>query len=451
MRRGSKLSRSTPFRLALAFSGLFVLVFIVSGAIVYQTMSSNISERLDETILQAHSVLAASYGSGDLEDLVTAVESNVAFNREEDQVYWLTGPDGKTLAGNISARDLQPGFQTLSASELGIKGDREGLYRVWSGQVGPNMLIVGFGYSETDELKMLVLTGFGWATAIAAILSIAGGTFLATRVQQRLDTIASTMMSVSNGALTARIPLTGNDDDIDTVSAQVNAALERLAGLVEGMRQVSSDIAHDLKTPLNRLHIALEAIARKKDDAYISDDLAEAQSEIESINATFEALLRIAQIEAGARKERFTRIDLNAVVEKIADIYEEVAADQGKTLKATRAGKPAFVMGDADLLTQLFANLVENALRHCPAGTTIEINVAASAGAVSAEVRDDGPGIPEEEREKVFRRLYRMDKSRSTPGSGLGLSMTKAIADLHDADIKLHDAAPGLRVALRFR
>jgi signal transduction histidine kinase len=182
----------------------------------------------------------------------------------------------------------------------------------------------------------------------------------------------------------------------------------------------------------------------------VSDDLAEARAEGHQINATFEALLRIAQVEAGARKARFTDLELTRVVETIAEIYCGVAEEDGKSLSAKLEGSRSTIHGDWELLTQMFANLVENALRHCPAGTAIELSVVERNGRAVATVRDNGPGIPTDEREKVFRRLYRLDKSRSTPGSGLGLSLVRAVADLHGATISLDDCRPGLAVIISF-
>lgn len=449
MPRARRLTRSTPFRLAVAFAILFVVAFVAAGTIVYQVMSSSIADRLDETVLQTYGVLATAYAQDDLEDLVASVDSHAAVNAERDRIFALADAAGERLAGNAVVLPSARGFSTLSARDLDLPGDRT--YRVYSDSVGSNTLLVGASYDETDELETIVLVGFGWATVIAVALAIAGGAVLAAKVQRRLDAIAATMSAVSQGKLAARIPLVGNGDDIDAVSSRVNAALDRLAHLVEGMRQVSSDIAHDLKTPLNRLQIVLEGAALRPPGSDLSSCLAEAQAEVVRVNATFDALLRIAQIEAGARKARFMRVDLNDVVDNIAEVYREVAADDAKVLTAALSGAPAIVSGDADLLIQLFANLVENALRHCPAGTAVFIGVSERDGSLTVEVRDNGPGIPAFERDKVFRRLYRMDKSRSTPGSGLGLSMAKAIADLHDAAISLEDASPGLRVRVRFR
>ncbi|MBZ9797258.1 ATP-binding protein [Mesorhizobium sp. ES1-4] len=446
----SSLLRSTPFRLALTFAFLFVLAFILSGAIVYQLMSADLAERLDESIKETYSVVAATYTDSDLEDLISTVDSHSRLSPKKEQLFSLIGPDGNRLAGSLIAANLPDGFSIFEAALPDVPPDTS--YRVYSGSVGANSLAVAFTLSETEELETIVLMSFGWATLIITGLAVAGGAVLASRVQRRLDGIAATMVDVSHGRLDARIPLIGNGDDIDGVSAQVNAALDRLSALVEGVKQVSTNIAHDLKTPLNRLQISLEAASEKTASGQSdAEDLADALAAGHQINETFEALLRIAQIEAGARKARFIDLDINGVVESIAEIYADVAEDDGKLLSAkVFTGQQCQIHGDWELLTQMFANLVENALRHSPPGTGIELSVGRQDDRILVEVSDDGPGIPAQEREKVFQRLYRLDHSRSTPGNGLGLSLVRAIADLHGASISLEDNHPGLMVGISF-
>ncbi|ESY62508.1 MULTISPECIES: ATP-binding protein [Mesorhizobium] len=445
-----RLLRSTPFRLALTFAFLFMLAFVLAGAIVYQMMSADLAEQLDDTIRETYSVIAATYADKDLKELVETVESHSARSLKKEQLFSLTDAAGNRLAGNFTAAGLPDGFSAFDAVLPGVPPDTE--YRAFSGAVGGNTLTVAFSLSETEELETIMLMSFGWATLIITGLAVAGGALLASRVQRRLDGIAATMVDVSHGRLDTRIPLTGKGDDIDLVSIQVNAALDRLSGLVEGMKQVSANIAHDLKTPLNRLQMILESAAdRAGQDQDVSGDLADARTEGHQINETFDALLRIAQIEAGARKARFTDVDLGEILETIAEIYADVADDDGKSLSLVQPREVADrIHGDRELLTQMFANLVENALRHCPPGTTIKLSVARQGGHVVGRVADNGPGIPTEEREKVFQRLYRLDHSRSTPGSGLGLSLVRAIADLHGASIALEDCRPGLAVVVSF-
>ena len=238
---------------------------------------------------------------------------------------------------------------------------------------------------------------------------------------------------------------------MDILAGDINGALERLSHLVEGMRQVSNDIAHELKSPLNRLKINLET-ARKKQakGKAVSKELDASLKEADGINDTFAALLRIAQIESGTRKARFATVDLNEVMRDVTEVYTDVAQDAGMTLNFDPQAVAAPIWGDRDLLTQMSANLVENCIRHCQQGAAIMVVLDSDVKHSRLTITDNGPGIPQAERENVLRRLYRLEQSRTTPGSGLGLSLVKAIADLHGATLVLDDNHPGLRATLDF-
>ncbi|WP_085033026.1 HAMP domain-containing sensor histidine kinase [Ensifer aridi] len=448
--RAARLLRSTPFRLALTFGFLFVLAFLVTGTIVYAMLKRELSEALDASVRETYSVVASTYSSGDLEDLSAAINTYARLSRSEDQVYLLLDDKGERLAGNIGIVSVDDGPSSVSASHLGLKGDKQ--FRIMAGDVGKYRLVFGHSFTETDELEETALASFAWGAGLIVALAFGGGAFLANRAQHRLEGIARTMSEVSNGNLSPRIPLSGNGDDIDVVSKHMNEALDRLSALVEGMRQVSADIAHDLKTPLNRLRMTIEqAMQESERGEDVQDRLVEAREESDRIKATFEALLRISQIEAGARKTRFRRVDLMDMMQSVSEVYRSVAEDNDQELEFISEVKlPCMIVGDRELLTQLFVNLVENAITHCPPKTQITMKLAVDGRSFRATVADDGPGIPAGERELVFRRLYRLDKSRTTPGSGLGLSLVKAIADLHSASIVLEDRKPGLDAILRF-
>lgn len=442
--------RSTPFRLALSFGLFFIVAFLIAGLVAYGLMKHELARSLDISIKDTYSVVASTFSTNDLEDLVAAVSTYSALKRPEDQVFLLLDPKGEKLAGNVRAAPIEPGVSTIPAVQLGLEGGDP--VRVMAGSVGGNNLIVGQSYREIDRIEQIALMSFIWASIIIVATVILGGTLLARRTQRRLDSIEQAMIEVSAGNLLRRIPIRGNGDDIDVVSTHMNQALARLSGLVEGMRQVSADIAHDLKTPLNRLGLTIEQSLRRLDKSKDVEDLMfDARDEIARINATFEALLRISQIEAGARKTRFKSVNLWDVMTSVAEIYTDVAEDNLQTLKlAPFDGGACMINGDRELLTQLFVNLVENAITHCPRDTTIILSLTHDVSFYRASVSDSGSGIAEGERELVFRRLYRLDKSRTTPGNGLGLSLVKAIADLHAARIALEDNHPGLRVILYF-
>ncbi len=335
------------------------------------------------------------------------------------------------------------------ADQLGLTAD-EKVYRLYSGLVDGNRLVVGTSFAETDAIGGIVLNSLGLAGVLFVILVVIAGVLIATRGQRRMDRIANTMAMIGRGELGARIPVHRNRDDLEDLSMQINQALERLAGLVEGMRQVSVDIAHDLKTPLNRLSFTVQnAIDSEEAGQPVTLLLQQAQEETQQINTTFEALLRIAQIESGARRARFKDVALGPILEALFEAYEGVAEENGQTLSLQLQPLPD-IIGDKDLLTQLFANLILNAICHCPTGTAMVLSASRAADHFEVSVSDNGPGIPPAEREKVFQRLYRLDKSRSTPGHGLGLSLVKAIAELHGATIEISDNIPGLRTAVLF-
>lgn len=439
--------RSTPVRLALLFAALCMVAFAVSGAVAYRFIADALSGRLDAALHETWTVVAATYGDGDLEDITAAIRSYETVPGAGNQLFSLTDASGRRLAGNFTAPPLADGLGELVTGAVQASEPRR--YRVYAGPVGTARLVVGRDLEEIDELTEVVMQSLGWAAGAVILVAAGGGVWLGLRARRRLDAIAGTFGEISRGRLEARIPLIGADDDIDALARQVNAALDRLAALVEGMRQVSADIAHDLKTPLNRLRMRLESaagLAERGEDT--SAALALAQEESQQINATFEALLRIAQLEAGARKARFAAVDLVPLLANLAEIYAEVAADAGQRLLWRCAMRAATVQGDAELLTQLLANLIENAIRHCPPGTTTELALSEERDGIVVRVADNGPGIPEDERDKVFRRLYRLDQSRSTPGSGLGLSLVRAIAELHEARVHLASNDPGLVIRI---
>ncbi len=446
----SDFLRSTPFRLTVLLGAAFLVALAIAGFVAFELIRQELAARVDQTVTDAFTIISQSYGEDDVADLADAVRSHAGATLRHERVYSLTDKAGAVLAGNITMVPTGSGWATVGAAALGVT-DNSDDYRIFSGEVGDYTLLVGSSYGETKAIGRLTLVSLAWAGGLLVALILVTGVVVAARGQRRLDGIAATMHRVGRGELTARIATTGRGDDIDALVGEVNGALDRLSALVESMRQVSVDIAHDLKTPLNRLAITVEsAIEADEAGKPVAAWLRQAQEEGVRINATFDALLRIAQIEAGARRARFTSVAPSTILERIADAYGEVAVEHGQTLRLTAPDGLPPVSGDRDLMLQMLANLVENAIRHCPPGASIALSGRVDDGRVELSVADNGPGIPAEERDKVFRRLYRVEKSRTTPGSGLGLSLVKAVADLHGATVTLRDNAPGLVVAVSF-
>ncbi|OYX27079.1 MAG: hypothetical protein B7Z10_01450 [Rhodobacterales bacterium 32-66-7] len=446
--RPADLWRHSSFRLAIGVSLFVVTTLMLASGVGYGLMKSQLAARQDARVTEIFAAIERTILEGDEDDLIEAVDARIQASPDRATAYGLRSLDGRLLASNMGDVVVPAGWSTIEADRIGVATDYP--YRVFSGEAGTYTLTVGLTNADLDDLQEIVLAAFGWAALASLLATVGAAMVLASRVQSRIAEAEAAAARVAQGDLLARLPITGRGDDLDRISQAVNAALERLSSLVEAMRQVSADIAHDLRTPLNRLRIHIEGAARKSASGQTAeDDLAEALAQSEMIDQTFSALLRIAQIEARSRREKFAPVDLAVVIADLADVYAEVAEDAGMTL-STDAASPAWVMGDRELLTQGFANLIENAIRHCPPGTAIHCAVQAIGNHVTGSILDTGSGIPAGEREKVLRRLYRLESSRTTAGSGLGLALVKAVADLHGADLSLSDARPGLRVELRF-
>ncbi|MCM2294656.1 HAMP domain-containing histidine kinase [Allorhizobium sp. BGMRC 0089] len=444
----ARLQRSTPFRLAVAYGLLFVTSSLLVYLVTYLLLRAEIYSTLDNSVTETYSVIQSSYAPGDIEDVVQSMNSFSRLKNGDRRIFYLGSAAGKRLAGDIAKFVPATGLQTITGERLGLPGNER--FRVKTGTIDGNNLLVGESLEATEDLGQIILANFAWMSVFTTLLAVFAGLFLARRAQTRIDAIAETMTEISDGNMSRRVRLTGSGDDIDLIATQINSALDRLSDLIESMRQVSADIAHDLKTPLNRLKLILEeASLREENNESVGEQLRDALAESDQINATFQALLRISQIEAGTRKTRFASVDLNQLLRTVVEIFGDVAEDNAQTLSFDAASSPdCFIEGDKELLMQLFVNLVENAMNHCPAGTAIRLSLRHTGNHCLATVADNGPGIPADEHEKVFRRLYRLDKSRNSPGHGLGLSMVKAIADLHGMAIGIEDNHPGARFVL---
>jgi signal transduction histidine kinase len=311
-------------------------------------------------------------------------------------------------------------------------------------------LFVGRDTSQIRATRVRIIQAFAWIEGVSIVLAGLGGIFFSVQFMRRIDAIARTCQSIIAGKFTDRIPLRGSGDELDTLSVAINNMLDRISTLLDNLRQVSSDVAHDLRTPLTHLRNRLEE-ARQK--SVTTDDYAAVVShaidDTDHLLVIFSALLRISQIESGSRLAAFSTLSLTDILERIYDMYGPVAEDEHHVLQHD-IQKDVRIRGDGELLTQMFSNLIENAIRHTPSGTRILIRLAVSGNTVAASVEDNGPGIPLGEYDKVFRRFYRLTSSRSTPGYGLGLALVAAIANLHNAKIELSDNHPGLRCVISF-
>lgn len=449
------LLKRTPVRLAATFTALFALTVIALVAVLYLVISADLAANIRQHVEETSNALVAIDSEQGFDALSAVVENEARSVRDFSTIFLLRRNDGSFQAGNVRNIALFKGWSALDRAWLPMVADQgdpdDSFYAIWM-PVSKGHLLVGWSDRQIREVRRILLHGLGWGLAATLLVAIGSAALLARRAQAKIEMFASTLSSVSAGDIRRRVPLSGSNDDLDHVAGQINGTLAHLQRLIENVNQSSSDIAHDLKKPIGRLRRRLEEALS---GACSVDDLRgrvdEALCEVDSIVETFEALLRITQIEAGARKERFRDVDLASILIDVADIYEPVAEEKSDALVCRVDGASgAHIHGDQELLTQLFANLIENAMRHCPKGTHIGIELQPAGERLVAVVWDSGPGIPEMERENVFRRLYRLERARSTQGSGLGLSLVAAIAELHGATVELNDNHPGLRVAVSF-
>lgn len=450
----SKLLNSMPFRLALAFTALYLFSFTVGSIIYLANLEERVLTQIDQALIEHHRIANGLFEEGGIDAVAQLVEANDQNPMQARLGYHLATLDGERIAGNVPSCTTEVGWLNIQGNELGL--DTEENYRFYTSRIGDNLLSTGRGLEQVEAMRQNSLKSLVVMFIAATTLALIGGLILASRSHSRVRSIVSSMDSVAAGNLNARLPISTRSDDIDNLSSNMNDALSLLQEQINGMKQVSANIAHDLKTPLNRLYISIEeAAAAAERGESVENMLASAKEEAANINGTFEALLRIAQIEAGARKAQFVAMDLRPTLETVVEVYDAVVEENEQSIElkldnSVDENAGLHLLGDKDLLMQMIVNIIENAIRHCPAGTHIVVGAGVVNNVVHMSVCDNGPGIPEAERERVFQRLYRLEASRTTKGSGLGLSLVKAVADLHCGSVSLSDNEPGLCVKVTF-
>ena len=445
------LIKSTGFRFALLHTLVFVLSVSVIAWVAEVTVTSALERQARDRVESEIASLTSEYQRHGWDGLRSTIEEQSTAAKRRLQ-YAVIDKNGQVIAGD---RYLA-GFArtTNSVAQIVPRHDGEDATdrilvasRLLDGGL---RLVVADNLESVEDVEDVVLNGFLVALALSLLLGLGAGVLFTRSLLRRVDGVTRTAEAIIGGDLSQRIALTGSGDDFDRLSTTLNTMLDRIHDLLENLRQVSNDIAHDLRTPLARLRQQLEdARNHASTPGDYERAIDRAILEADGLLDTFSALLRIAQIEAGAQHSSFRTVDLSDIMQTVADAYGPVLEDSGRSLETDLPG-PFTITGDRELLIQLFSNLVENALRHTPKGTNVAMRLSREGPLARAVVSDNGPGIPEGERGRVLRRFYRLEHSRTTPGSGLGLSLVAAIAELHQAQIELSDNEPGLKITLRF-
>ena len=455
--RLTRVPRGSIFRLALLYVLLLAGSVCILLGFIYWSTAGYMDRQTNETIEAEIRGLAEQYRRRGLVGLTTLIRERVARDPVGASVYLLVDERFERVVGNLDrwpseAPDAE-GWIRFRLREWGTDHNDEHeahaqVFRLRSGL----MLLVGRDVRDLEATRKLILDALTWGLAITLALALAGAWLMSATLTRRLDAINQTSREIMEGDLTRRIPLSGSGDDFDRLADGLNRMLERIEALMASVRQVSDNIAHDLRTPLTRLRNKLELLAAARPESGESRLLAEeAIADAEELLVTFNALLRIARLESGSRHSAFGPVDLVPLIEDLVELYEPLAAERGQRLDWTTGAPAVVVEGDRDLLFQVMANLVDNAIKYTQPGGHIRIVVETTDGPVRVVVADNGPGIAPEYHEQVFRRFFRVDDSRATPGSGLGLSLVQAVVALHRARIELSDEQPGLRVTLSFR
>ena len=451
----TSITRSFAWRIAIGYGVLFGLSGIALLVFIYISAAGYMTRQMEAVIEAEVQGLAERYRISGTRGLGALVGARIARNPASSSIYLLADPGFRVLAGNLSSwPDAARGADPWVEFELYTtdSADRPEAHRARARHFQLRRgfhLLVGRNLRDFEEMRSAIFRTVAWGIGIAAVLALGVAWRLRKSVVARIESINRTSRRIMEGELSERIESHGSGDEFDELVASLNAMLDRIEMLMDDVRRVSDNVAHDLRTPLGRLRTRLEQLRDASGDGESAALADAALGEADQMLATFNALLRIARIETRQRKHAFERVDLATVGDDVADLYAPLAESRDITFR--HSGIEAPVDGDADLLFQSLANLLDNAIKYTPEGGAVTLHVTSDDDTVTVVVADSGPGVPPEEREPILRRFYRLEPARSTPGSGLGLSLVAAVAQLHEAALTLEDSAPGLVVRLRFK
>lgn len=449
-----ELFRTATFKLLLAYLVLFAASVIFLLGFIYWRTAGFMSRQVDQTIAAEIQGLSEQYRRRGLIGLRQIVLERASGN-SGISLYLLTAVDGRSLGGNLQSwpqetdRDVS-GWVNFTYQRAGRLSDARGQQMRLQGGW---RLLVARDVSDLKAIEGTLENTLGYALALTALFGVIGGAWISRLVLSRLNQINQTSQEIMSGDLSRRIPILGARDELDELATNLNAMLGQIEVLMTGMREVADNIAHDLRTPLNRLRNRLEGAMMERDTPDATKEALErAIEEADGLIATFNSLLLIAEAESGAHRDTLEDFDLRAIAKDVVELYEPVAEERGIALTLS-AHDLVRVRGNPNLVARAAANLVDNGLKYTPAGGKVVVTVEAASAkgeGPSLAVRDSGPGIPAEDRERVLDRFVRLERSRNTPGSGLGLSLVAAVARMHGATLELTDAGPGLAARLVF-
>ncbi|TVM33317.1 sensor histidine kinase [Oceanidesulfovibrio marinus] len=449
----NNLLRSSTFRLGVLYMALFGFSVLLLLGFIYWTTAGFMERQTLATINAEIQGLQERYELLGLAGLIQVINERVNTASSGDSLYLLTNSHFKPLAGNLKE---WPEARAINEGWIHFILDKNGHQQITAAAKhfllrGNFHLLVGRNVSEKERVQSMIIDSLGWGLAITFVLGMVGAVFITKGVQRRLDVINRTCQDIIRGDLTRRIPLSGTGDEFDRLVQNVNDMLDQIERLMRGIREVSDNVAHDLRSPLNRLRGRLEtSLMGNPTKEELEQTVMQSIEQTDDLLQTFNALLRIAQAEAGSKRDSQSLFDLGKTGRDLVELYLPLAEEKGLELTSDLEDG-AFVLGSRHLLSQALSNLLDNAIKYTPTGGSVFMAVTSTPAGPICRIEDSGPGVPPEFRDKVLERFYRLESSRSAPGSGLGLSLVAAVARQHKAVLTLTDSAlGGLAIVLSF-
>ena len=455
-----RLLQTSALRLTLQYTLLYVLVLCIALAALFWSSSRYVDAQLEADIEQEFSSLTQVFDSAGVEPLVEAVSGRAQVAPDEGRFYLLVTKDDRKLAGNL----------TKWPDEASISFDGD-VHNIWLDEnllpgnlykddaylpamarefPGGSRLLLVRGV-EQDNVLREVSEYLLESLAAVVFIALLMGVMMGRAILRRMDTIGRTASEIMAGDLSQRVPVSGRNDEFDALAQRLNNMLERIEVVLAGMREVTDNVAHDLRSPITRIRNRMEVtLLERRDEAEYRDAMKQTIKDADTMVRTFNAILQTAQANAGAIRADLLPVDLSKLVREMGELYTPVAEEAGLTLRI-ESGAPITVPGHRDLLAQAIGNLLDNAVKYTPRGGTLYLELIAGDGTVDLVVEDSGPGIPEKERHRVKQRFVRLDSVRQKEGNGLGLSLVDAIARQHGATLLFEDNEPGLRAIIRFQ
>jgi hypothetical protein len=453
--RSGHLLRTQAFRIVLVYVLLFALSVAALLAFTYWNTRRTLDAQTDQIIEAEITGLSEQWSHLGLRGLADTVRSRS--NHGGQALYLLSDGLRHYIAGNLNAWP-----QTVEASGNFVEFDyerpvdgkletRRARGRIF-GLPDDFVLLVAQDVHDRYLTTRMFTTTLPWTVGLILLLGLLGGALMSQNMLRRLDTINRTTGDIIKGDLSRRVPLNGSGDEFDSLAENLNRMLDRIERLMRGLREVTDSVAHDLRTPLNRLRNRLEeSVARLNAAGAQAGEIERAIAETDQLIGTFNALLLIAETDAGTTRAAMNTLDLPSVAADVAELYEPLAEERNIHLTLIPSAVQVAVEGNRSLIAQALANLVDNAIKYTPPGGQVRIKTSVGEQGVDLSVADSGPGIPEEDRTRVVERFVRLEASRSSPGTGLGLSLVAAVAHFHHAELVLDANRPtGLKATLRF-